>query len=714
MNETPLTLAVENAFRKVLPSVLGGAFEERAEQVDMAVLVAEAIDGGRVEVVEAETGLGKSLAYLVPLVLHCNRTGARAVVCTYTKNLQRQLIEKDFPLACRAAGGGVTGAILMGRSNYACRRRIETMVGRGRPRGKGRGTDERIDPSLAAWLSAVLDSDGGELDAMPDASWFLDARLRSMIACPSREAVCAGCRLRDDCFMFKARRHAVEAQIVVTNHALLFSDLAASGALLGPYDVLVVDEAHHLEGVATDFFSLSFSPRSIRGSHQSIYSPEYEETARYIQAMVAGESKEDARAIEESWAVFHDSLAAADEKTAELFSVLQKNAAVVGPGPGGSGRPNGPEAPQALYREGTPFFYGAEAAAGDVSRALARMEAEADRIVEVVGRFESLAESGASGAMKAIRDGAAEVHAEFDFLVSGSADDHVFYAQFESPAGASSLAASPVDVSGRLGAVLEEGCASSAVLTSATLAVGGDFTYTLERMGLSGSNRVGSRRYDSPFDLDAGRVVLLAGHMPEPSAPRFLREAAGLIDRAAGASGRRVLVLCTARSQIAELERRLAASGGAERELFVQNDGVSREDLLARFRRSRRGVLVGLASFWEGVDLPGEELELIVILKLPFMVPTEPVTQARSARLAETGENPFEKLFLPDVVLKLRQGMGRLIRTSRDRGAVVLLDRRLAHSQYGDFVVRAVTNRFVRCDGEREIIEHLNKHFGDE
>jgi Rad3-related DNA helicase len=705
MNETPLTHAVENAFRDVLPSVLQGVFERRAEQVDMAAVVAAAIDGGGVEVIEAETGLGKSLAYLVPLVMHCRRTGGRAVVCTYTKNLQRQLVEKDFPLACRAAGGGVTGAILLGRSNYACRRRIEPMVGRGG--GKKREADRTPD-ALVRWLGAALDGEGGELDALPDASTFLDAQLRSRIACPAREAVCAGCRQRDECFMFKARRRALDAQIVITNHALLFSDLAASGALLGPYDVLVVDEAHHLEDVATDFFTLKYSPRSVRGAHHSIYSPEYEETVRYLQAMVAGESKDDAGAIDASWTSFHHALAVADDKTAELFSVLRRNLA----GRDGGGRPDPGGGSQALYREGEPLFYGAETAVGDVSRALARLVSSADGILEVVGHHESLADSGASGAMRAIRDSAAEARAEFDFLVSGSADDHVFYARFEPGDGVSSLAASPVDVSGRLGALLEEGC-GAAVLTSATLAVGGDFSYTLERLGLAGSSRVGARRYDSPFDLDKGRMVLLAGHMPEPTAKTFLRDAAGLIGRAADASGRRVLVLCTARSQVAELERRLAASGDAGRELFVQSDGASREDLLARFRRSRRGILVGLASFWEGIDLPGEELELIVILKLPFLVPTEPVTQARSASLSEAGENPFEKLFLPDVVLKLRQGMGRLIRTSRDRGAVVILDRRLAHSHYGDFVVRAVTNRAVGCGGENEIIEHLNRYFGD-
>jgi Rad3-related DNA helicase len=168
------------------------------------------------------------------------------------------------------------------------------------------------------------------------------------------------------------------------------------------------------------------------------------------------------------------------------------------------------------------------------------------------------------------------------------------------------------------------------------------------------------------------------------------------------------LVLCTARTQVAGLGRLLSRVGP---DLLLQADGASREDLLERFRRSRRGVLVGLASFWEGVDLPGDDLELLIILKLPFMVPTEPVAQARAQRVEQAGENPFEKLYLPDVVLKLRQGMGRLIRTGRDRGVVLLLDRRLTHSRYGGFVLKSITDRYVRCDRPEQTVELLERYF---
>jgi ATP-dependent DNA helicase DinG len=340
------------------------------------------------------------------------------------------------------------------------------------------------------------------------------------------------------------------------------------------------------------------------------------------------------------------------------------------------------------------------------------MEAAAAEIVDIVEGHESLTDTGAGAAVRAVRDTAGEARAQFNFLLSGSAEDHVFYARLDGSSAVSALAASPVDVSARLGAVLEER-SRTAVLTSATLAVDGDFSFTLERLGLAGSGRAATRRYDSPFDFDERRLVLLADHLPDPADETFLPQASAVIEDAVGASGRRALILCTARGQIAALERELSGSATVGAELLLQKDGASREDLLERFRRARRGVLVGLASFWEGVDLPGEDLELLVVLKLPFMVPTEPVTRARARRVEDAGENPFEKLFLPDVVLKLRQGMGRLIRTSRDRGVVIILDRRLGHSRYGDFVLRAVTDRSVRCGGREEIIEQLKRYFDD-
>jgi Rad3-related DNA helicase len=561
-------------------------------------------------------------------------------------------------------------------------------------------------------LSARLEHQSDELDLVSDAVHTLEAGIRSRIACPSRDAVCAGCRLRTDCFMFRARRRAVNSQVVFANHALLFSDFASSGALLGAYDVLVLDEAHHVEDVATDFFTLSYSPRSVRGAAHSIYDPAYEETVAYIRAMVATLSEDEAKTVDKLWATFHEAMRTADVSTTEMFTRLGKNAAKLSlESPDRNmRRSNGPA--QVVFQEGAPLFYNADSAAAEVKQALLRMEKTAKALSEIVTGLPVLEESGVGGAMGAIGDATAETRAQFEFLTGASAEDHVFYARLDDSSTVTSLAASPIEMSFRLGAALEESCRST-ILTSATLAISGDFSYFLDRYGLSGSGRVETRRYESPFDLDNNRKVVLPSFLPMPENRLFLDGAASLISGLSTAFGKRILVLCTARAQVDSLESLIRKHGGGHGriELFAQKDGTSRVDLLEKFRRSRDGILIGLASFWEGIDLPGDELELLVILKLPFLVPTEPVTQARSQRLAETGDNPFEKLFVPDVILKLRQGMGRLIRTGHDRGAVIILDGRLLRNPYGETVLAAVTGSYDRCDNLDETIEHLGRFF---
>jgi len=700
METTSLHAAVASVFNDRLPELLRGAFEVRSQQVEMALRVTDALAAERLAVIEAETGLGKSLAYLVPAVVFCRESGRRAVVSTHTRNLQRQLIVKDFPLALSAAGGGVKGAVLMGRANYACRRGIESVLKMGRA---GLGSDE-----LAQWLRDLLASETGELESIPGGSRFLSPELRATIACPARETVCARCPRRSDCFMFAARKRALEADVVMVNHALLFSDAAASGALLGPFSALVVDEAHHLEDVATDFFTLRYSPYAVKGAHDSVYSPECDETIAYARAIVAQDSETEAKRVEDSWTAFLAAAREADGKTAELFRVLDRNFREMAR----RWTREWAESRQVTYGEGAPLLYGGETIAAEISRALARMESSTADIVEVVRAFDALGETGVEGTVRSMREAAGEALARFEFLTTASAEDHVFYVRADESMRVSELAASPVDVSPRLGALLEDS-ATSAILTSATLAVDGDFSYTLDRLGLARSARASVERYESPFDLAAQRAVLLAPFLPDPSEEIFLVEAARVMRAVAISTRRRMLVLCTAKSQVSRLSALLSGEGEGAFPVFAQTEGGSRVDLLDSFRRSAGGVLIGLASFWEGIDLPGELLEVLVILKLPFLVPGQPVVQARTRRVVDAGEDAFERMFIPDVVLKLRQGMGRLIRTGSDRGAVIILDRRLWHSHYGESVLRAVTKQSTACDTLDEMIERLSLHFGN-
>ncbi len=695
MKTDKLIKRVAEVFNHGLPSLMGHRYERRPLQLAMAGKVAESIGSNKVAVIEAGTGLGKSLAYLIPLIVYCQSTGARAVVSTYTRNLQRQLHSKDFPAASAAAGVIVEHAVLLGRANYACRRNIMNLL-----------AEDTSGSAFSSWLRDVLDASDGDLENQKDSSMFLDASNRLAVSCPLKDAACSGCRERETCFLVAARRRALDSQVVLVNHALLFSNLAAGGALLGPHDVLVIDEAHHLEEVATQFLTLSYGPRSVRGAQQSAYSPEYEELIAYARDRIAVESIESGERIAELWKRYHQFMNEGDRLSKELFDVLGKNVERVRTD--GDTRHDPDQAP-VIYGEGAPVFYGTEILVADLASAWTGMVDAAGGILEITQVHEDSLNGAVRGSIKSVRDVAAETLAEFQFLTSGAAEDHVFYISTAGDGRAVKLTASPIDVGPRLGVMLEEGT-SSAVLTSATLAVDENFSFVLERLGLDRSDRVFTCRYDSPFDLEAQRTVLVASYLPDPGSGDFLAQACRTIHDGVRAAGKRTVVLCTAKSQIPALVSLLSTDENLKEKLFVQQEGSSRADLLDRFKRTPGGILLGLVSFWEGVDLPGDLLELLVILKLPFQVPTEPVVQARSRRLVDAGDDPFTKMFLPDVILKLRQGMGRLIRTGSDRGVVIILDSRLWHSSYGKYILDAAAVRYDICDDREVLVGEIKKH----
>ena len=307
-----LTDRVRNIFDEQLGPSLGDRYERREGQAAMADDVARAIESRCVLVAEAETGIGKSLAYLIPILEHCNATGTRAVISTHTRNLQRQLVESDYPIARSIVSGDCDAAVLMGRSNYLCKKAVKKLL-----------QSERRDLSKGQWFRGLLLDASGEIDSLPGASTYLNADVRRQIAAPHVDAVCRGCHLRDECYLIRARKEAISANVVFVNHALLFSDLQASSALLGPYDVLVIDESHHLEDAATSFLSLSYTPRSIAGSWESIYTPELEETVAYARAMVPFDESEE---IDRAWKCFHSAMASADMATHLLFDQMGENA----------------------------------------------------------------------------------------------------------------------------------------------------------------------------------------------------------------------------------------------------------------------------------------------------------------------------------------------------------------------------------------------------
>lgn len=688
--------AVRRSFEHELPRLFGGQFEKRDSQVEMAAAVARTIADGGLAVIEAETGLGKSLAYLIPVLMHCAESGARAVVSTYTRTLQRQLIEQDVARASAVAGTQLIFAVLMGRSNYVCKRAVERLMKR------DDNDCERID-----LLRAVLADPEGELDRIPAAE-ELGGAVRASIAAPSWDSVCRGCSLRDGCALFIARRRALEADIVFVNHALLFADVAAGGNLLGEYDVLVTDEAHHLQEVATNYLTFEFTPDALKGTGSSLFSAEHSQLFAYARDMAHRDAPARSREIEALWRKFHDQLDAAHHAVQRCFNLLEN--AIRDMRNDDSGSVYGTSF---VYGEGSPLFYGLDEDVGIVRTALASVGAAVTDMEAMLIEHERQDEGTLAAGMRAFSEVVRELADAFEFLTNADDDGYVFYVRANQRQEPFALTAQPIDVSMQLGALLEER-GETQIVTSATLSVDGDFSYVLGLTGIAHSSRVRTYLFETPFDLKRQRTLLLASFMPAPGSQRFTTDVADVISAIARRAPRNLLVLCTSREQVKSIHAVLSRAEDLEPLLLSQIEGSSRSRLTASFKESPGKILLGLASFWEGVDFPGDLLEIVVIVKMPFMVPFEPIVRARSDKLQREGENPFQALFLPDAALKLKQGAGRLIRTGSDRGVVILLDSRLGEKSYGPAALRSIAGDFVRCGSRQHLLAEIDKAFTHE
>jgi Rad3-related DNA helicase len=698
MDGSEIARKVQDGLQNKLPDILGGSYEIRRGQIDMAAETARLLCDEGIMVAEAETGLGKSLAYLVPLLVCCAETNARAVISTHTRMLQHQLIEKDFPQAARTAGADINAAVLQGRTNYACMRTMTSFLERG-------GLEEQTE----AWLLSLFEHASGETEHIAAGAHANMSVLRE-IACPAGESICIGCRMRDDCFLYRARRKALAAQVVLVNHALLFSDLSTGGALLGPYDILIIDEAHHLPEVATHYLALSVSPQSIDGSPQSLNTKSYEEAVIYSREMLAADNVEAAGEIEKMWKSIQDHLEEAKRASLRFFAQLSEFVSSLPKEQGRTGDINS-FAGNVRYTEGSPIFYRAENEKECIITNLAASTAAIERLLRVVSHNEILSQSIVLDRMRFLCDGVMELKAKFEFITAAGDNEFVFFAERTRDGSISALHALPVDVSAQLGALLEERCRST-LLTSATLAVGNDFSYILRQLGLDGSAQTRTRRYQSPFDMESQRAIFLAAFMPEPGDAAYLQQAAETIIQIAEASQKKILVLCTSKIQLEGIYEILSADREMRERTLAQRKSTSRSVLIDRFKKSRGfKILLGLASFWEGVDFPGQYLEIILVMKMPFLVPTEPLSQAKAERLRERGEDPFWEFVLPDAVLRLRQGFGRLIRTSSDRGAVIILDARLKDRAYGAQVLNAVSQHVEYCAHSNDLVAGIKRIF---
>jgi ATP-dependent DNA helicase DinG len=620
-------------------------YEHRPGQIAMAEAVLRAFEEKRHLIVEAGTGTGKTLAYLVPAIAAACGSGARIVISTGTKNLQEQLMDKDIPFLQETLPARFRAAVMKGRNNYACLHRIQRAESM--PFLEGLEQIDQFD-EVFRWATQTETGDRAELSNLPENLPFwrhIDARSDTCLGqkCPDF----------DPCFITRMRQRATDADVIVVNHHLFFADLAlrngAYGAVLPDYAAVILDEAHQIEDVASEYFGTGVSNYQIDDllrdvSYLKVDDKESRQELTRVSARIQ-------RFADLFWISFHEGRGLDGRFTLARRQVAQVDNLRS-------------EADEEGEQAGMPGYRPQDAGAPYVAldNVLHRLETTLAILKDT--------EADADNLLRRAR----QLRFDLNFIVK--AEDKQFVYWIERRGRGVFLRASPIDVSGFLQDKLFDKV-PTVVLTSATLSSAGNFRFIRDRLGLDEGEEMIA---ESIFDFQNQAVLYLPAQMPDPRAPQWGAAAAEEAIKIVNATRGRAFVLCTSFAGMNEMFERVASQ--IDYPCLVQGSAAKGE-LLKKFRSTPNAVLFATASFWQGVDVRGEQLSCVIIDKLPFAVPSDPIVAARQHHIEDQGGSSFYEYSVPQAIISLKQGLGRLIRSTSDRGVLAVLDPRLRTKMYG-------------------------------
>lgn len=693
-------------------------YELRQQQQNMAAFVNNAFNKSGFLIAEAGTGTGKSMAYLIPAIEWAvkNRSaGQRIVVSTNTKNLQEQLFFKDIPMLYAAGKNKFKAVILKGRANYLCLDKWKSVM---TDMNQRLSQDERtrILP-LVLWVEQTRTGDIAE-----SAGFQIEKNLGLWRKFTAESSYCPGraCRYYKNCFLMKVRENARNADIVIVNHSLLFSDLASDNLVLGEYSNLIIDEAHNIEKSAAEYLGTRVSFWSFRNIYHKLYEEEPKRSGTLQQLdfrLSKGQADDKTRnaIFKESKQLKHSSLHL-KEKTLifynELNRILRDKYI--------SGNSSGYEENRIRYFKNFKYFKTLSFQIDELQKSLARLNSNLNELLKT---FDDLKKDSFEfqdqifRELTALKTEVKTLAESFDFCIKADKEKYVFW--LEIPRNERNndviLYAVPLNIAELLKKELYDKL-DAAVFTSATLTVNNSFDYFSNRIGLNlvSNKNVQKEVFGSPFNFKDQLLLGAADFIPDPRNAGFLDALTDTIKEAHARHKTGMLVLFTSYSLLNSAYEKLKPHFDAERILLLaQGKSGSRTNIINQFKEYRDSILFGTDSFWEGIDVPGEALELLFIPKLPFDVPTDPLVAARMEEIKKQGGNPFFEYSVPEAIIKFRQGFGRLIRNKKDFGAVIVADNRLSRMQYGKQFLNSLPVEGKIYLTKQDLFESLENWFAE-